>query len=143
MIRNPVFLLCDVQTGFKNLTNFPKIQQACSKLSRASQILGIDMFVTEQYPKGLGRTVPEIDISHCKVYEKTRFSMAEQVNIQDRHIVLFGIEAHVCILQTALEMAPYNTVYIVKDATGSDREFEVDIALRVRAINTAHGTGRL
>ena len=69
---------------------------------KASKILGLPLVVSEQYPKGLGATVPELDISHAAlVYDKTRFTMmvpALESKIPDlcqdglQSVILFGIE---------------------------------------------------
>lgn len=70
--------------------------------------LEIPLIVTEQYPKGLGNTVPELDISHAvKVFPKTKFSMVlpevetEMKNLcggDVQHVVLFGIEVMIFVL---------------------------------------------
>lgn len=69
----------------------------------ASKILKIPLLVTEQYPKGLGKTIPELSIDHaCHVFEKTKFSMVTTDSLPAinklcdgklQSVVLFGIEA--------------------------------------------------
>ena len=64
---------------------------------QGGRLLGIPTAVTEQYPKGLGKTASELDLSGLRVFEKTRFSMSEAVfefllTSQCRSVVLFGIE---------------------------------------------------
>ena len=69
----------------------------------ASKVLNIPLLVTEQYPKGLGKTIPELSIDHaCHVFEKTKFSMVTQESLPAinklcdgklQSVVLFGIEA--------------------------------------------------
>ena len=72
----------------------------CASLQvKAGNILDIPVIVTEQYPKGLGSTVPEIDVSNAKVFPKTKFSMVipEVEDILKGHpdrksVILVGIE---------------------------------------------------
>ena len=81
---------------------------------RGAEAFHIPVFVTEQYPKALGNTVPELlEVlpSACQPVAKTDFTMMvpeiqEQLKgvAHVRQIVLLGIEAHVCVLQTALDL---------------------------------------
>lgn len=71
---------------------------------KASRVLGIPPILTEQYPKGLGPTVPELGASDLKAYAKTSFTMMiEEVERQlealgnPKQAILCGIEAHACI----------------------------------------------
>ncbi|XP_059473942.1 isochorismatase domain-containing protein 2-like [Neocloeon triangulifer] len=127
---NTIFFMCDIQEKFKNaMLHFDEIVGSASKLVRAAQILLVPLVVTEQYPQGLGKTVPEIDISKAKVVSaKTRFSMLtpqvdkvlDEFSDRIKVVVLFGIEAHVCVEQTALELLHRGYgVHIVADATTS------------------------
>lgn len=129
-IKRTVFFLCDMQEKFRHVLHFPEIVQSANKLLETSKMMDIPLIVTEQYPRGLGRTVPELDITHAKgVFEKTKFSMlvpevSKQLdslcggNVQC--VVLFGIEAHVCIEQTAAELCALGLqVHVVADACSS------------------------
>lgn len=109
----------------------------CQMLAEAAQLLTVPLAITEQYPKGLGATVPEM-ARYAQVFPaKTRFSGAECLGWghpgpEDRHqIVLAGIETHVCIQQTAFDlMALGFAVSVVADAVASRHEFDHQIALR-------------
>ncbi|CAF3810580.1 unnamed protein product, partial [Adineta steineri] len=71
-----VLLLCDMQDKFRpTIKYFPQIVETSNKLLQACKILDIPYVVTEQYPKGLGRTVTELEIGDVKPFEKTLFSM--------------------------------------------------------------------
>lgn len=93
------------------------------KLATAAQILGVPTLRTEQYPKGLGPTVPEL--AHFgRAVEKMSFGscatpgFADQVSGQ--HVVVSGCEAHVCVLQTVFGLIDLGkTVFVVQDAVGS------------------------
>ncbi len=91
--------------------------------------LQVPVLVSRQYPKGLGDTVPEIRevTAGAKVLDKTAFSCCGDAGIKAelealgrKNVILCGTEAHVCVLQTAVDLleAGYNVVYVV-DCVGS------------------------
>lgn len=99
-------------------------------LLTAARVLAVPVVVTEQYPKGLGPTEPELMSQleeNTVVIEKTSFSC---MNVADfctqvdktacKQIVLTGMESHICILQTALDLqAQGHQVFVVEDAVSS------------------------
>lgn len=96
--------------------------------------------VTEQNPGKLGATVNEIDVSSAIIRDsKMCFSMMTPKiksyltsNPQIEDIILFGIESHVCIYQTAWDLLSHNyKVFIAADGVGSMNPSEVPIALEV------------
>lgn len=100
------------------------------RLLEAADILKVPVLLTEQYPKGLGPTEPAIASKlpeGTRVFEKTGFSCCAAPGfseaLQDfRHhqLILVGLEAHVCVLQTALELLNLGyQVFIVEDAVCS------------------------
>lgn len=99
------------------------------RLLKAAQILALPIIVTEQYPKGLGSTVTELAdcLNDADVVEKTAFScvnvpaFAERLkSLGRKQIVLTGMESHICILQTALDLLARDfQVYVVEDAVCS------------------------
>lgn len=105
----------------------------------AAKIMGIPVIATEQYPKGLGNTVEEIDTSGFRerIYPKTKFSMVipdveEQLKEMEnvKSIVLMGIETQVCVLQTALDLLERNyDVHILADGVSSRTMVERMIAI--------------
>ncbi|VDL82908.1 unnamed protein product [Nippostrongylus brasiliensis] len=71
--KNSVLFVCDMQERFsKTIAYFPAIVQTAKRLVDAARILDIPIVVTEQYPKGLGHTVPELGLADEKKYPKTR-----------------------------------------------------------------------
>jgi nicotinamidase-related amidase len=115
-----------------------------AKLMLAARRLGVPVLVSEQYPKGLGATVQELASLAVPggVYAKNAFSCANDAAIAAAvaatgrtQLVLCGIEAHVCVLQSALEFSARGyKVAVAWDATSSRRESDRDLAAhRLRA----------
>jgi len=98
-------------------------------LTQAAMSLAIPTLVTEQYPKGLGATEACIaeHIAKSKPIEKTCFSCAgvdEFISVlrasKRRNVILTGVEAHICVLQTALDLHQQGyQVFVVEDAISS------------------------
>lgn len=99
-------------------------------LAAAARRLGLPTIVTEQYPKGLGHTLPELAAALGPGVEpiaKVAFSccgadgFAARLEVaRTRHLVLSGIEAHVCVLMSALDLLARGlTVHVVADAVTS------------------------
>lgn len=103
-----------------------------------ARLLGLPVLATEQYAKGLGPTVPELARRLPERLDKVAFSCcAIPAVIETLHrearpkIVLAGIEAHVCVLQTALDLLVQDfRVTIAVDAVGSRGAIDRDTALR-------------
>jgi nicotinamidase-related amidase len=98
---NSSLFVCDLQEKFRHsIQHFPAIAQVCSRLLDTAQILNIPTIVTEQYPKGLGKTVEEIGLAKYPQlipHEKTQFSMCVPPVLEDlksrhiQHVILCGI----------------------------------------------------
>lgn len=108
------------------------------RLIRASKLLGMPTLATEQYPQGLGPSVAEVADLIPDRGSKTTFhccavpQLLEQLyGRQVRHVTLAGIEAHVCVAQTALELMNLGfRVQVPVDAVGSRRRVDWEFALR-------------
>ncbi|MDR1190708.1 MAG: isochorismatase family protein [Verrucomicrobiales bacterium] len=104
-------------------------------LTQAFALFRRPLVFTEQYPQGLGHTVPELlrgaEQTSPTIVEKTRFNAAGAVaGFRSKNIVVCGVETHVCVRQTALELlAQGKVVTVVADATGSRREEHRRVAL--------------
>lgn len=122
-----VFFMCDMQVKFVPvMQHFDDIITVTERLIEGGQILKIPLIVTEQYPKGLGNTIPQLNINHASVFPKNKFTMfipeVEEIIMlkKPKHVVLFGIEAHICILQTVIDLLKHNIqVHVVADACTS------------------------
>ncbi len=138
--RDSKLLIVDVQV--KLLPLIPVTEQLvanCRRLILGAEILDVPVYATEQYPKGLGRTVDDLAELLDDIPEKQRFSCAEvlawgtaaaQHDDRDK-VVVAGIEAHVCVLQTVLDLISQGFhVYVPADAVASRHRFDWKIALR-------------
>jgi nicotinamidase-related amidase len=116
-------VVIDMQEGFRAYEHFEHVAQACGKLVEGARILGVPIRVTEQYPKGLGPTAPEIGLDGEPVIEKTVFSAcrADGFDLDGREQALVcGIEAHVCVSQTVHDLLERGVqVHVPVDAVGS------------------------
>lgn len=115
------------------------IHRNCLRLIHGAQILSMPVSTTEQYPQGLGPTVPELAALLSDRVEKITFSALNSLAWAGSglepdgrfRIVIAGIEAHVCVLQTVFDLLAHGfRVYVAADAVGSRRTLDRDIALR-------------
>jgi nicotinamidase-related amidase len=103
-----------------------------------ARLLGVPVQVTEQYPKGLGKTVPDLASRLPPAPEKTAFSccaipaIVENLHREARpKVLLAGIETHVCVQQTALDLLALDfRVFLAADAVGSRYRADHEQALR-------------
>ncbi|GAC77291.1 mitochondrial associated endoribonuclease MAR1 [Moesziomyces antarcticus T-34] len=136
------FFLCDMQERFRTaIANFDLITNTSARMLKAASILDVPVFTTEQNPKvaplsDLVKQLPEL--SSKAVHPKTKFSM-DLPGITDawlksagdiKHVVIFGIESHVCVLQTTLDLLERGIqVHVIKDGVSSCNVGEIDVAL--------------
>jgi nicotinamidase-related amidase len=121
-------IIVDVQTRLTTAMPEDAIKAViknCGILAQAAGMLEVPVAITEQYPTGLGNTVPELlaFLPNVKPVDKITFScMAEpklsrQLTRDHAQIILAGMEAHVCVLQTAMDLiAAGKQVFVVEDA---------------------------
>ena len=132
-----VLVVIDVQEAFrKALPSFDQVAAASATLVQGAAAVGIPVVVTEQYPRGLGETVPEV-AEHlpedATTLEKVRFSAAEadgfELGERDQALVC-GIETHVCVSQTVLDLIDEDVeVHVAADAVGSRTEANRELGL--------------
>ncbi|HSG71408.1 MAG TPA: hydrolase [Planctomycetaceae bacterium] len=133
-------LIVDVQEKLlPHITDGKTVVERCERLLKAAGILGVPISATEQYPQGLGPTVEPLRSYFEHIPEKLRFSCVDSLDWavpraerEDRdQIVVAGIETHVCILQTAFDLAAGGfRVYVPVDAVGSRFSEDRETALR-------------
>ncbi len=134
--RAAALLVVDVQEAFRPaVAGFDAAAARTAILLRGAQILGLPVVVTEQYPRGLGRTVPEV-LDHLegpRPLEKTAFSAcrAEGFGIGSRtQALVCGIEAHVCVSQTVHDLLDRGVeAHVAADAVASRSPADREIGL--------------
>jgi nicotinamidase-related amidase len=124
----------DVQDSFRGaIPDFAELAARCALVAHAARLLGVPVVVTEQYPKGLGRTANEIRAVLPEDFapvEKTAFSSCGAQQFVDiieragaRQVILCGIEAHVCVNQTAHDLLARGfQVHLLTDCVSSRTE---------------------
>ncbi|MEA2015595.1 MAG: isochorismatase family protein [Actinomycetota bacterium] len=135
--EDSVLVVVDIQEKLTPyIKNNSKVIENVVKMIKFAQIIGLPIVLTEQ--KNLGNTVKEIkkELSGITPITKIEFSAckcSEFVKKIDelsrKNIILTGIETHICIAQTALELLPHFNVHVVGDATSSRSIEDMDIAL--------------
>jgi nicotinamidase-related amidase len=130
-----VWMLIDVQTRLCDVMqpeSMAAVIKNIQRLLQGAQLLNIPLWVTEQYPEKLGETLPELQSllpEYTPRNPKLAFSAWHEPALQESSIsvapqvVLFGLETHICVLQTALDaLAAGKQVFIVEDAVISRSE---------------------
>jgi len=139
--KRSALVLIDFQERlFPNVYEHLRVLARIDLLLSAANLLEIPLLVTEQYPKGLGGTIEEIRkaLPEMQPLTKMDFSCVVAPGFKERlsslqrdQIVLTGIETHICVAQTALDLAAQGeNVFVVADATSSRRPLDAQIALQ-------------
>lgn len=117
-----------------------KVTENTSRLIKGAGVLGIKTICTQQYTKGLGGTIPELkELLKEEHIEKTDFSCCGEQSFVDalknagvKNVVLAGMETHVCVLQTALDLLNAGFgVHVAADAVCSRSKFNWHTALNL------------
>lgn len=133
-------LVVDVQERFRPaIQGFDQMVSGCLQLIRSFRIIGLPIWVTEQYPRGLGSTVSELESSleNVPVLEKTSFSSYGCPDLVTRmsearvsQLLVCGIETHVCVSQTVHDLlAAGFRVHVATDAVASRKTSDREAAL--------------
>jgi nicotinamidase-related amidase len=152
--ESTALLVIDVQERLMpTIAAAPRVEANCALLAQAAGIMGIPVICTEQYVRGLGPTVATVRNAlpaTAEVIEKTRFSalvdgVRATLRTQRRPTVLVcGVEAHVCVLQSVLDLVASGwTVFHVTDAISAGQPDQVDPAFRRMERAGALPTGTL
>lgn len=132
--KNSILVIIDVQQRYlPHLEESEIMLKNIGILMQASKKLSIPTIITEQYPQGLGHTDTELSrLNPIKPVEKISFSSCGEDNFNSEikktnrsHVILTGIETHVCVLQTALDLIKNGyCVHLVEDAVRSRQELK-------------------
>jgi nicotinamidase-related amidase len=144
-----LLLIVDVQERLiPVVSDADRVLRNCESLLRAARLLGVPALLTEHCPQQIGALAPALRglaAADC-VLAKTQFSAADEPGVAQRvaaanrqQIVIAGMEAHVCVLQTALGLAERGyRPHVVADASGSRDESARALAFdRLRAADIA------
>lgn len=128
--EDSLVLLIDVQERlFPHIASAERLETQLINFLKGSNKLGIPLILSEQYKKGLGETLPSLVeiISPAYTIEKKSFSCIDHMGfvadlslMNKQNVVIVGIESHICVLQTAIDLKTlgYNPIVVV-DAIGS------------------------
>lgn len=137
--ENTIGMIIDIQERlFPVMFEKEKLLGNCLTLIQGLSELNVPFIVSQQYTKGLGETLPEIKsaIQDFKYYEKRDFSCCDELHIVERihklgakNIIVCGIESHVCVLQTAVDLkeAGLNPI-VVMDCVSSRTKENLELA---------------
>ncbi|UCF94363.1 MAG: isochorismatase family protein [Desulfobacterales bacterium] len=137
-----LLLIIDVQQAMLPVINgWQETVRRVNQLTRAADLLAVPILVTEHYKKGLGATIPEVqgEIKEAVFFQKEYFSACLEDNFLDTvrkfgrpQIVVAGMETHVCLLQTGLDLieAGYQ-LQVVRNAAASRYKEDWKTALRL------------
>jgi nicotinamidase-related amidase len=145
--EDTVLLVVDVQVKLMPLIRGQgRILWNLRRLLDGAEATGVKALATEQYPQGLGPTVPELAAKLGEIPSKAAFScagcepfMTELRRLNASKVLVAGIEAHVCVQQTVLDLlAGGYRVYVPVDAVGS--RYEIDYQTGLRRMESAGAT---
>ena len=132
--RSALVLIDFQERLFPNVHEHQRVMARIDLLLSAANLMQVPVLLTEQYPRGLGSTVEEIRkaLPQAQPLEKMDFSCAAAPGFKERlsslqrdQIILTGIETHICVAQTALDLASQGeNVFVVADATSSRRPLD-------------------
>lgn len=142
-----LLLLVDIQQAMlKVIPGWQEVARRATQLIRAAGVLDVPVAVTEHYKKGLGETIPELmpELSGATFLQKEFFSACLEPDFLGTlrgfgrtKVVLVGMETHVCVLQTGLDLLKAGfQVQLVEDAVGSRSEAD-----RTTAVNLFREAG--
>ena len=123
-------LIIDIQERILPvINNYKLVVENTLKLIKGFKVLGLPIYITEQYPKGLGATTSVIanEFEGVTPIEKLSFGCFGEARFSEaveacgrRQLLVIGVEAHVCVMQTVLSARALGyEVFVVRDAVGS------------------------
>lgn len=142
-VENSVLVVIDLQQKLMPvISNGEEVVSRTVRLLHGAAALGMDVIASEQYPKGLGSTLPEVSTwfpEKSVIAAKTSFSVFGEaefmraLNARKRKVMIFaGVETHVCVLQSVIDALQNGyEVIVAADAVGSRRESDKIYALEM------------
>lgn len=142
-IKNCLLVIIDIQDKLvKAGFNGDLCEEKAAKICKTANILNIPTIITEQYPKGLGHTTNAImtnTADFATIIEKSSFSAYSESEFHQelsksnkKQVIIAGIELHICVLQTAVDLIKNGyEVFILKDACTSRNKDEFDTGIEL------------
>lgn len=138
--HHAIAIVVDIQERlFPHIHQHDELAQRCEMLIRGLRILDVPLVVTQQYTKGLGPTIPSIAeaLGSYQPHEKLTFSVVGNPDVEAQilgshghHVIVFGIETHVCVLQSVLDIvAQGRQAIVVEDCVSSRRANDKHVAI--------------
>ena len=138
--ENTLAVIIDVQEKlFPHMSEYEELEHYLNILIKGLKLLDIPLIVTEQYTRGLGFTIPSLasSLQNFSPFEKTSFSCCDDTYISEGiqeykpvHIIVAGIEAHVCVLQTVTDLIQKGYIpVVIADCISSRKLLDKQIAL--------------
>jgi nicotinamidase-related amidase len=139
-INHAVALVVDIQEKlFPHIHNNIQLQERCSILIKGLQLLQVPILVTQQYTRGLGGTIqPLLNVlGPVHIHEKMTFSCCGSTDVESvilgahgHAVIVMGVEAHICVQQTVLDvLGQGRSAIVVEDCISSRKENDKAIAV--------------
>ena len=140
-VEDALFCLVDVQERlFPHIGNKEILEKNILTLVKGLKVLNVPFIVNEQYKKGIGETIPSLKelVETYSSYEKTTFSCCQNdetmkaiKNTNKKVVIVAGIETHVCVLQTCIDLLENGfKVVLVTDCCSSRKENDTKFAIK-------------
>ncbi|WP_157278730.1 hydrolase [Aliarcobacter butzleri] len=140
-VEDALFCLVDVQERlFPHIGNKEILEKNILTLVKGLKVLNVPFIVNEQYKKGIGETIPSLKelVETYSSYEKTTFSCCQNNetmkairNTNKKVVIVAGIETHVCVLQTCIDLLENGfKVVLVTDCCSSRKENDTKFAIK-------------
>ena len=137
--EDSLLLVVDIQEKlFPHIENNAMLAKKIVMLIEGIKALDVSRMAARQYPRGLGNSIGEVQTYFDEYHDKMTFSCADDEALLDclrktgkKNIIITGIEAHICVLQTAIDLKALGFVpIVVVDAVGSRENSDYQIALK-------------
>lgn len=138
-INAPLLLIDYQEKLLPHIDQADKVVKNASFLLKSWKTIGLPVLYSEQYPRGLGKTVPELEaeLKGCARIEKMSFSCTCASDFSPfSELVVAGVETHVCVFQTVYDLiSDGKRVFVAEDACGSrHREYHVSAVAALRQL---------
>ena len=139
---NTALLVVDIQGALaRTVVDANQLQPNWIKMIRVARLLELPILVLEQYPEGLGETIQElkVELVDSPVYSKRTFRGYQEEEFRKalkalrvENLLVMGVEAHVCVFQTALDILTHEalSLYLLADGVSSRKAIDRDFAIQ-------------